>query len=322
MDKNELKKIWDEAEAKRMALVEKIKEKRNQVSFSFAGSEIPDSVIDEYNNLVNEHNRIVDVQDSIRDSVKEYIAMTGDNSFGQEFLNAGGGKLKNWAKKTGEKVKETVKNVGEKIGETTKKVGGAVKSIKPVQKFKTAALAVPRGACLSLLAINLWGMASSMYAWKKNSPQKYENVRNKWYKLGGNRTEFDRVIENGAKRKPLRFLFKKDMIKAKFTGQEQLPAAGVDDGAILGWISTGSTVLANLINVFKKSGGTLDAPQGTEMPPVDPEQQKQIDELEKQIEAGIVNPEEDNTLLWVAGIAAVLIIGGIIIYAISYSKKK
>jgi hypothetical protein len=71
------------------------------------------------------------------------------------------------------------------------------------QKIKTATLVPVRGAVLGLVRLNVLALASLINYSLKNDRKKYDEIALKWYNFGGNRTEFQRVVELGAKERPL-----------------------------------------------------------------------------------------------------------------------
>jgi len=151
--------------------------------------------------------------------------------------------------------------------------GIAKAEAKAVQKFKTVSLALPRSAFSSLAVINIFGVASQLQAVRdagekgnKASADKWKKVRDFWYKMGGSRTKFDKMIKNGSKRKPFLAKVKKktapsgsklnangyDYTEFYFVGDEAyLSVVGVDDAAIAAWIGIASGVIA----VIKKIAG-------------------------------------------------------------------
>jgi hypothetical protein len=74
---------------------------------------------------------------------------------------------------------------------------------KLTQGTKTVAVAPTRGAFLVLVQLNFLALATLLYFAKTKHPDKYNEIRNKWYAWGGNRTELDRVVEKGAKNHPI-----------------------------------------------------------------------------------------------------------------------
>lgn len=88
------------------------------------------------------------------------------------------------------------------LKDTFKQFGNWVKdqANKIEQPFKTGALAPVRGAFLALLAINFRGWATII---AKAPKQLQDEVKLKWYNLGGNRTEFMNVVNNAKNKKPL-----------------------------------------------------------------------------------------------------------------------
>lgn len=101
-----------------------------------------------------------------------------------------------------------------KVGKFLKKVGKGAKKV--VQKAKTLTLAPARGAMQALLRMNAFGMASDIKKIKdsaskgvKADKDRYDKIRNTWYKFGGNRTTFDKTIDLGSKVKAKKLKFGK-----------------------------------------------------------------------------------------------------------------
>jgi hypothetical protein len=69
-----------------------------------------------------------------------------------------------------------------------------------IDKAKTVAFAVPRGAYLLLLNINAFGFSTYLNALLEKNPTK---LKDKWNSLGGNFTELKNAINNGRNKKPL-----------------------------------------------------------------------------------------------------------------------
>lgn len=72
-----------------------------------------------------------------------------------------------------------------------------------VRGSKVVALRVPRGAFLGLLSLNYRGMASRLNRAKINQPDIYEDSLNKFSRLGGDKSTFEKSVRNGKDKKPL-----------------------------------------------------------------------------------------------------------------------
>jgi hypothetical protein len=76
---------------------------------------------------------------------------------------------------------------------------------------RTIGLAPSRGALLSLIRLNVFGLATDLKKEMDANSSKWDTVRNKkWTKWGGNRTELEKTIKKGAKKKALRIKFWKN----------------------------------------------------------------------------------------------------------------
>ena len=96
-----------------------------------------------------------------------------------------------------------------------KKKARRAKAKKGGQKFGRAlalvTLAIPRGAFLSFVALNIGGLATRLK--KLQTLKRFGKVAQLWKKLGGLQKVFDKAINTGAKKKPV-FISKK--ARAKF----------------------------------------------------------------------------------------------------------
>jgi hypothetical protein len=98
---------------------------------------------------------------------------------------------------------------------SAKKKARRAKAKKGGQKFGRAlalvTLAIPRGAFLSFVALNIGGLATRLK--KLQTLKRFGKVAQLWKKLGGLQKVFDKAINTGAKKKPV-FISKK--ARAKF----------------------------------------------------------------------------------------------------------
>lgn len=93
-------------------------------------------------------------------------------------------------------VTSVVKAVEKDVEKVAKNVGNLAK--KSFQIFKTVNFAIPRGAFLGLVAINVHGFATHLLnTWNKN-PNPLEKL---WHSLGGDVDKLKNTIFNGAKKK-------------------------------------------------------------------------------------------------------------------------
>ena len=317
MDKTlDLNQTWKKAEATRMELVNKINAKRKD-KLSFTG-DMPLNFIKEYNNLVDEHNTIALAQKSIKDKMSEYVSMSGDESFNPKFNNFGlFKKLPEQKSNADGKGKKFFKRLGTDVA--TGGLSEVAKNKKLLQELKTFNLAPVRIAVLGLFAINLWGIASSIYAWKDKEPEKYNKVRDDWYKLGGNRDKFDKNVKKGGNKKPLRLFLKKNIIKS-FDGEEEKLGVVADTAAM---ITAGGSVLTAMVKSVSSLGGKVD-PEADNLPPISPEDQAALDATKKAVESGILDPEKEDRVKRniTIGIISTVLVAGIITTIILIKKHK
>lgn len=147
-----------------------------------------------------------------------------------------------------DKLKEVAKNVAKGVGKAILKGG----------------LIAPRGAYLSLLALNFRGQAMKIMAVKNgNNEALKKELKKKWEGLGGNYDKLIEIATKNAHKKPF-FCGKKcnekllspttttESIKEVKIDEEYLNVAGVDDGVIIAWIGLGSTVLGVIGGIISK----------------------------------------------------------------------
>ncbi len=122
---------------------------------------------------------------------------------------------------------------------------------KAFQMAKTATLSPIRVSYLGLLRINALGYASDLKKFKDTDPARYKKARDTWYKLGGNRTNFDEVVVKGSKEKPVATFLKKGA-----DGSDMYPT-GVDE--ILAMIATAAPAIAAIAKAVGSIIGQKDA---------------------------------------------------------------
>lgn len=194
-------------------------------------------------------------------------------------ISTGGLSLTKAGKKLSEKVEKVAEKVDKKVEKIDEKADALAK--KAAQKFKTLTLALPRAAFASLAAINIFGIASHLQSVRDAADRgsvphasKWKKTRDFWYKIGGSRTKFDKLIKKGSKRKPFLAKVKK---KSSADGTEEtiylfpgdqssFNVAGIDDAAIVAWIGIATSVIVAVKQIAGKppemddeSAGALDA---------------------------------------------------------------
>ena len=154
-----------------------------------------------------------------------------------------------------DKLKDVAKDLGKGIG----------------RSVVVGTLAVPRASYLSLLALNFRGNAYKVMAIlnkTKGNEGLLQQLKDKWYKLGGDWGLFVKTAENGAKKNPFfcgekckKALAKNDY-KKSFDGMNTMPEmdfdtsyyfGGIDDAAIAVWIGLGTAVLGAIGTITGKA---------------------------------------------------------------------
>jgi hypothetical protein len=176
--------------------------------------------------------------------------------------------------KTGKKVAAKVEKVASKVDAAAAKVD--VKSDELAKKagqiFKTINLALPRSAFMSMMAINIFGFASHLQTIRESgekgnaeNAKKWKKVRDFWYKIGGSRTKFDKVIKNGSKKKPfLAKAKKKTGVDGSITEELFFKTPDRDGfysiapAVLAAWIGIATSVIAAVKSIAGKPAG-MDA---------------------------------------------------------------
>lgn len=187
---------------------------------------------------------------------------------------------KAWKKYPKVKLKDNLKAIAQhhkdQLGKGAKAVGNLIKK---------GALATPRVAYLSLLAINYRGWATKgSYSTKKAK----DKMSAKWKKLGGTPSKLWSAMDKGKKKKPF-FCGKKCKKKIKdaknFTGdglstpeliaslrsdQYYAHAEPVTATVVATWVGIASTVSGAIAKFFTPSKEAKETGDGTPVPPVKP----------------------------------------------------
>jgi len=155
-----------------------------------------------------------------------------------------------------QKLKDVAKDLGKGIG----------------RSVVVGTLAVPRASYLSLLALNFRGNAYKVMAIvnkTKGNEGLLQQLKDKWYKLGGDWGLLVRTAENGAKKNPFfcgkkcKTALAKNDYKKSFDGINEIPemdfdiysnvGTGVGEVAIGVWIGLGSAVLTTIGTITGKA---------------------------------------------------------------------
>ena len=155
-----------------------------------------------------------------------------------------------------DKLKDVAKDLGKGIG----------------RSVVIGTLAVPRASYLSLLALNFRGNAYKVMAIVNkangNSDALLKELKDKWYKLGGDWGLLVRTAENGAKKNPFfcgkkcKEALAKNDFKKSFDGTNTIPLndfdtysypTGIEEVGIGVWIGLGSAVLGAIGTITGKA---------------------------------------------------------------------
>lgn len=151
-----------------------------------------------------------------------------------------------------DKLKEVANNVAKGVGKAILKGG----------------LIAPRGAYMSLLALNFRGQAYKVNAVVNGTNEALKKeLKKKWEGLGGKYDSLVKVATKGATKKPF-FCGKEcnqkllttnltaESIKSTPIDAEYLNLGGVDDAVIVAWIGLGSTMIGVIGSVVGKAQDT------------------------------------------------------------------
>lgn len=168
-----------------------------------------------------------------------------------------------------DKLKDVANNVAKGVGKAILKGG----------------LIAPRGAYMSLLALNFRGQAYKVNAVVNGTDEALKKaLKKKWEGLGGKYDSLVKVATKGATKKPF-FCGKKcneklltttdtaESIKSTPIDAEYLNLGGVDDAVIVAWIGLGSTMIGVIGSVVGKA-------QDTKLQKADIQSAEKIAELE------------------------------------------
>lgn len=209
-----------------------------------------------------------------------------------------------------------VKEVASKVVGT--KESRAVVAGKVKSAVKTVGMAPSRSAFLGILAINGFGLATDLKKEKDGKTAKWKTIRDtKWAKWGGNRTELDKTVDNGSKRKALKLSFKKG---ADGTEETYFNVAGETVALITASVPL---LVAVFAAIGKKPDENVDAKTLTDL---DTEAKSQAATTEAaQKEQDVINattPESEvsdsesplKMWLWIGGGLVVAALAGFFIY--------
>jgi hypothetical protein len=222
----------------------------------------------------------------------------------------------------------------------TEKSRGIVKE-KVKSAVKTVGLAPSRAALLGILAINGFGLASDLNKEKKAKSAKWDKMRNeKWPKWGGNRTQLDKTVENGAKRKALKLSLKKNKGASGIDSYElvydpkQAQKNGMDTyknvaGETVAMITAAAPILVAVFSLLgKKQDANLDAETEAALAAEAATQSAEMTAAQaEQDEINAITPESErldaidssiSKWLWIGG---GILVTGILLWIIFKPKK-
>jgi hypothetical protein len=193
---------------------------------NFANSEEYSNMIDEeYSNGIGSWIKgvVKSVQKTTNDaikSVKDAVKDVQKNGLGTALGNLGK-EVSKLAQDAGKNIVGTIQSAGKSIKdayESAKKwvgdnLGGGV-AVHYLMRVNPAAI-VMRGSIIGLLELNAVGIASAMKIVKDKSSKRFEEILQKWWMWGGDKTRYSEAVETG-QRKPKLFL---DIVQ-KFTGKK------------------------------------------------------------------------------------------------------
>ena len=119
-----------------------------------------------------------------------------------------GKNIKTTTKEIGQNIQRTTKEIGQNIKRTTKEIGdnigntlGGGVAVHAINKFNPTFI-IMRGAVLSILNSNLVGISDAMDN-VKGSKKHWDEILQKWWMWGGEKSKFDKAVSKGKGKKPL-----------------------------------------------------------------------------------------------------------------------
>ncbi len=145
--------------------------------------------------------------------------------------------------------KSTGSSKGDARKDCRKELGGNIFT----RGSKVVALRPARGSFLGLLSLNYRGMASRLNRAKINEPDIYEDALNKFSRLGGDKSSFEKSVRNGKDKKPL-VCGDKCKDKINFSGESIYHnTVGETAVAIGGTIAIAMPILVPIASIIKNS---------------------------------------------------------------------
>lgn len=200
-------------------------------------------------------------------------------------------------------------------------------------------LSVVRNAYLGLVSLNAGNLGSALGELKNNHPKEYEQVLRKFYNYGGEKSNLDGAIKDGASKKPLLGI---KLIKSKGADGSFVNVTGAEESTALAWVTAASSLLSVTVPIINM---VLPKDKQTDIPIPTAEEQKSYDKQYILNDANLTDSEKAklNGLIdsgytlddaykqlnnkfpvwaWVGiGVATLALLGGVAYLAISSKKK-
>ena len=159
---------------------------------------------EDYSNANWFKDAVKSIKDAGRDAGKNITNTTKDI----------GKNIKTTTKEIGQNIERTTKEIGQNIGNT---LGGGV-AVHAVNKLNPA-FVVMRGAVLSIINLNMVGISDAMDK-VKGSKKHWDEILQKWWMWGGEKSKFDKAVSKGKGKKPVfKDLIEKFQKKKGFDGE-------------------------------------------------------------------------------------------------------
>lgn len=199
------------------------------------------------------------VQKNVETKTKEAIKSTQDAI--KTVQTKGVIKALEEGKKEAEKLaKDAVKNIEQTTKDAIKSVKDGVESVKKwigdnlgggvalhaLNKFNPLML-IARGATISIIALNVVGIASALYEVKKGSQKRWDEILQKWWLLGGEKDKFDEFVTGAYKKDKL---FISLIGKKGFDGNYSYAEGETSPAQIVLYSATALTVITSILAVF------------------------------------------------------------------------
>jgi hypothetical protein len=142
------------------------------------------------------------------------------------------------------------KSVGDAIGD---KLGGGV-AVHAMNKVNPAII-IMRAAIISILDINLVGIASAMNIIKAKRGKHWAEIQQKWWMFGGEKANLDKQVDKGKNRKPLF----SELLKKFHHADGYNSADGANAGKQVATAAAGLSVISTVLLAVPEPSGTTKA---------------------------------------------------------------